>query len=115
MQYRPLMATFPWVLVLLGSPIFLGVTNAIYLPMPENLLYGFYVLSVGAILLGVGLGFALTVVGLINQVRPVVIHGAAGVLLGVALMLYADSIPTKRYYSFDSDLDPQPQLQPREQ
>ena len=84
-------------LVLIAAPEFLGNIYSLRLPPPFGLpVFG---ISLAILYSAPWVGVALVVVGVVKRVSRVAIHGGVASLLSLGILVYANTIPPKRFYA----------------
>jgi hypothetical protein len=97
MRHRLFLFAIPWVLVLIAAPEFLDNVYSSRLPTP----FGLPVFGVALAIFysAPWVGAALIVIGVVKRVSRAAIHGGITCLLSLAILVYADTIPPKRFYA----------------
>ena len=102
MRIRPFLLSLPWVALLVVIPEFLFNAYSTHLPLGDNAAFALFSLSIALVLVGPAAGLGLAIIGLVKRSRPMIVHGIAAVVLGLAVLLYANSIPPKRYFAVEA-------------
>lgn len=105
MRNRPFLFSLPWALVLLATPEFLFNAYSLRLPPSANFGLALFGLSIAVVFVGAAAGLVFAILGVVRRVRPLMVHGIVAVVLCLAVMLYANSIPPKRYFAIDGSPD----------
>ena len=102
MRYRTFLFAIPWVLVLIATPEVLGDFYSLHLP-PDVRLPVFNI-CMAIIYSAPVVGIVLGVTGLVTRIAPMAIHGGVTCLLSLGILMYADTIPPRRFYAVDNRL-----------
>ena len=97
MRYRPFLPAISWALVLIAAPEFLYNSYSLRLPPPFD--PAVFTVCFAILYSAPWVGMLLVVIGIVRRVSRTAIHGGVTCLLSLAIFVYADTIPAKRFYA----------------
>jgi hypothetical protein len=99
MRNRPFLFAMPWVLVLIAAPEFLGNVYSLHLPPTLDARLPVFGICIAIVYAAPVVGIVLVVAGLVRRLSLMAIHGGVTCLLSLGILVYANTIPPKRFYA----------------